>query len=145
MRNRETKRRRDEGTERRRDGEAADAGEDGRGMIAARRRQPVPTEFQSMLTKADILARREEILAIARKHGASDVRIFGSIARGDASEQSDLDLLVKFEPDRSLMDYGMLIEDLRGLLGFNVDVVSEGALRPGDHFRDEVLREAVPL
>lgn len=98
-----------------------------------------------MLTKADILARREEILAIARKHGASDVRIFGSIARGDASEQSDLDLLVKFEPDRSLMDYGMLIEDLRGLLGFNVDVVSEGALRPGDHFRDEVLREAVPL
>jgi predicted nucleotidyltransferase len=112
-------------------------------MIAARRRQPVPTEFQSMLTKADILARREEILAIARKHGASDVRIFGSIARGDASEQSDLDLLVKFEPDRSLFDHGGLLMELRELLGDRVDVVEEGQLT--GRFGVKVRQEAVPL
>jgi predicted nucleotidyltransferase len=98
-----------------------------------------------MITKDDILNRRDEIIAIAQRNGASNVRIFGSVARGDTTETSDLDLIVRFEPGRSLMDYGMLIEDLQELLGVKVDVVSEGALRDHDRFGDRVLREAVPL
>ena len=72
---------------------------------------------------------------------ASSSAVF--IARGDTTATSDLDLLVRFEPGRSLMDYGMLIEELQELLGVKVDVVSEGALRDG--FADRVLKEAVSL
>ena len=98
-----------------------------------------------MIRRADILGRRGDIIALAARHGASDVRIFGSVARDDTTEASDLDLLVRFEPGRSLMDHGMLIEELEDLLGVKVDVVSEGALRQHDRFRREVLREAAPL
>jgi len=96
-----------------------------------------------MITKADILKRREEIIAVAQRNGASNVRIFGSVARGDTTAQSDLDLIVRFEPNRSLMDHAMLIEELQELLGVKVDVVSEGDLR--DRFQNRVLKEAVPL
>ena len=96
-----------------------------------------------MLTRDQILKRREEIIAIAKRNGATDVRIFGSVARGDTTDTSDLDLVVRFEPGRSLMDHGMLIEELQDLLGVKVDVVSEGALR--DRFAIRVLKEAVPL
>jgi predicted nucleotidyltransferase len=98
-----------------------------------------------MITKADITARRDEILAIARRNGASNVRIFGSVARGEAAETSDLDLLVRFDPDRDLMDHGMLIEELQELLGVKVDVVSQGALTPRDRFGVVLAREAIPL
>src|SRR4051794_22082792 len=98
-----------------------------------------------MITKADIHKRREEIASVAARHGAHDVRIFGSVARGDATEESDLDLLVRFEPDRSLMDHGMLVEELQNLLGVRVDVVSEGALSQPDRFSDRLAREVVPL
>lgn len=98
-----------------------------------------------MITKDDIRNRRDEIASLAARHGASNVRIFGSVARGDATEVSDLDLLVRFEPDRSLMDHGMLIEELQELLGVKVDVVSEGALSPSDGFSRRVAGEAVPL
>jgi predicted nucleotidyltransferase len=98
-----------------------------------------------MITRADILSRRDEILAVAARNGASHVRIFGSIARGDARGASDLDLLVRFEPGRSLMDHGMLVEELQQLLDVKVDVVSEGALREHDRFRDEGINEAIPL
>ncbi len=98
-----------------------------------------------MLTRADIFHRRADILALAARHGASHVRIFGSVARGDARETSDLDLLVRFEPDRSLIDHGLLIEELQDLLHVSVDVVSEGALHADDRFGREVLREAVAL
>ncbi|HZL36032.1 MAG TPA: nucleotidyltransferase family protein [Tepidisphaeraceae bacterium] len=98
-----------------------------------------------MITKEDIRNRREAITSLAACHGAYDVRIFGSVARGDATETSDLDLLVRFEPDRSLMDHGMLIEELQNLLGVRVDVVSEGALSPQDPFGNRLAREAVPL
>jgi predicted nucleotidyltransferase len=98
-----------------------------------------------MISKADILKRRGEIIAVAARNGASDVRVFGSVARGDATEASDLDLLVRFEPGRSLMDHGMLVEELQDLLRIRVDVVSEGALRGDDRFGREVLKEAVPL
>ncbi len=98
-----------------------------------------------MITKEDIRSRREEIASLAARHGAYDVRIFGSVARGDATEESDLDLLVRFEPDRSLMDHGMLVEELQTLLGLRVDVVSEGALSTQDRFSDRLAGEAVPL
>jgi predicted nucleotidyltransferase len=98
-----------------------------------------------VVTKADLIARREEIVAVARRNGASNVRIFGSVARGDATAASDLDLVVRFDPDRSLMDHGMLIEELQDLLGVRVDVVSEAALTPRDRFTHRLAQEAVPL
>jgi uncharacterized protein len=98
-----------------------------------------------MPTCAEILSRRDEILAVAARNGASDVRIFGSVARGDAGATSDLDLLVRFKPDSSLMDHGMLVEELQKLLDVKVDIVSENALKPHDRFRGEILKEAVPL
>jgi uncharacterized protein len=96
-----------------------------------------------MITKDFILKHREQIIATAKHYGASDVRIFGSVARGDADETSDLDLLVRFDPDRSLFDQGGLLMDLRELLGIKVDVVSEGALT--GRFGQIVRREALPL
>jgi len=88
-------------------------------------------------------AKREEILRIAAQHGARNVRIFGSVARGQAGPNSDVDVLVDLEPGRSLLDLGGLLMDLRDLLGCNVDVVTEKGLR--ERIRDRVLREAVPL
>jgi hypothetical protein len=96
-----------------------------------------------MINKEDIRKRRDEIRRVAADYGAYDVRIFGSVARGDAKEDSDLDLLVRFEPGRSLLDHGGLLMDLRELLGIKVDVISEGAL--SGRFGDIVRREAVPL
>ncbi len=96
-----------------------------------------------MLSKAKILQHRETILIIAKRYGASDVRIFGSVARGDTIETSDVDFLVHFEPGRSLFDQGGLLMDLRELLGIKVDVVSEGALT--GRFGQIVTQEAVPL
>jgi predicted nucleotidyltransferase len=87
--------------------------------------------------------RREEILRIARRHGARNVRLFGSLARDEPSEGSDVDLLVEMEPGRSLLDHTALIQDLEELVGRPVDVVSEKALHW--YVRDRVLREAVPL
>ncbi|HLC21443.1 MAG TPA: nucleotidyltransferase family protein [Candidatus Methylomirabilis sp.] len=87
--------------------------------------------------------KREEILRIAAQHGARNVRIFGSVARGEAKLDSDVDVLVDLAPGRSLLDLGGLLMDLRDLLGCNVDVVTEKGLR--ERIRDRVLREAVPL
>lgn len=86
---------------------------------------------------------REEILRIAAKHGARNVRIFGSMARGEADEASDIDMLVHLDVGRSLFDLGGLLMDLQELLGRKVDVVTEKGLRA--RIRDRVLREAVPL
>lgn len=96
-----------------------------------------------MITRETLIQNREAILEIARRNGARDVRVFGSVARGDAAEASDIDLLVRFEPGTSLMDHGMLIEELQDLLGVNVDVVSENGIR--GHFRSRIMREAVEL
>lgn len=85
--------------------------------------------------------RRADIVQLARQHGAHDVRIFGSVARGDAGPESDVDVLVKFDRGRSLLDLVAIQQDLAEMLGCNVDVVSEGALKPGDR----ILREAVSL
>jgi len=87
--------------------------------------------------------KREEILHLAARHGARNVRIFGSVARGEARPDSDVDVLVDLEPGRSLFDLGGLLMDLQDLLGCRVDVVTEQGLRP--RIRERVLREAVPL
>src|SRR4029079_2963766 len=86
-----------------------------------------------------IRTNREAILQAARRRGASNVRVFGSVARGDAQEQSDIDLLVDLEPGRSLLDLGALLMDLRDLLQLPVDVVTEQGLKA--RIRERVLRE----
>jgi hypothetical protein len=96
-----------------------------------------------MITKEAIHGKREAILEIARRYGAHDVRIFGSVARGDATEDSDLDIIVRFDPGRSLLDHGGLIMDLRELLGVKVDVIDEDGMR--ERFRRHALKEAIPL
>jgi predicted nucleotidyltransferase len=88
-------------------------------------------------------ARRDEILRIAAKHGASDVRVFGSVARGEAGPESDLDVLVRLEPGRSLLDLCALGDELEDALGCRVDVVTEAAISP--YLRDRILAEAVAL
>jgi len=85
----------------------------------------------------------EAILGIAGAHGAHDVRVFGSRARGDARPDSDLDLLVRFEEGRSLVDLVSMKLALEDLLGIHVDVVSERGL--SRYIRDRVLAEAKPL
>jgi uncharacterized protein len=87
--------------------------------------------------------KREAILEIAARHGASNVRVFGSVARGEAGSDSDIDFLVDLEPGRSLLDHAALLVDLEDLLGCDVDVVTEWGLRP--RMRTDVLREAVRL
>ena len=87
--------------------------------------------------------RRDDILSIAARHGARNVRVFGSVARGDAGPESDVDILVDMEPGRSLFDLGGLLYDLQTLLGVEVDVVTEKGLRP--RIRAQVLQEAIPL
>ena len=91
----------------------------------------------------ELKKKRDEILRIAEKHGASNIRVFGSIARGDADEISDVDFLVEMEPGRSLFDLGGLLMDLQELLGCNVDVVTEKGLK--ERIKDKVLKEAVTL
>lgn len=96
-----------------------------------------------MRTEALVQAKRKEILEIARRHGAVDVRIFGSAARGEARSDSDVDLLVKPGPKTSAWFPAGLILDLEDLLGRKVDVLTEGALHW--YIRDRILAEAVPL
>lgn len=82
-------------------------------------------------------------MRIATKRGASNVRDFGSVARGEADCKSDIDLLVDLEPGRSLFDLGGLLMDLQELLGHKEDVVTERGLRK--RIREHVLKEAIPL
>lgn len=86
---------------------------------------------------------RDEILALAAKHGARHVRLFGSRARGEAGPDSDVDLLVELAEDRDLFDLGALLMELQDLLNCRVETVTEEALHP--QLRERILREAVPL
>jgi hypothetical protein len=86
---------------------------------------------------------RNKILQLARLHGATRVRVFGSVARGEADSKSDIDFLVQMKPGRTLLDMGGLLMDLQRILGRPVDVVTEKGLK--DRIRERVLREAVPL
>jgi predicted nucleotidyltransferase len=86
---------------------------------------------------------KEQILAIAAKYGAYNIRIFGSVARGTADDKSDVDFLVELQEGRSLLDLGGLLMDLQKLLERSVYVITPAGLRP--RIRDRVLREAVPI
>jgi predicted nucleotidyltransferase len=87
--------------------------------------------------------RRNEILRIASAHGAQDVRVFGSVARGESVQGSDLDFLVRLEPGYSLLDLIAIKQDLEDLLSCEVDVITEAALSP--YIREQVLQEATML
>jgi predicted nucleotidyltransferase len=87
--------------------------------------------------------RRDEIMRLTKRRGAKDVRVFGSVARDEANENSDLDLLVSWEPGRSLLDHAGLVQDLQELLGVKVHVGTEQSLHW--YVRDRILREATPL
>lgn len=90
-----------------------------------------------------IAAKKDDILRIAAKHGARNIRVFGSVARGEATSDSDVDFLVDMEPGRTLLDLGGLLMELRDLLGTEVDVVTEHGLKP--RMREHVLKDAQHL
>ena len=95
------------------------------------------------MTLRGLAERRTEILRLAERYRAGKVCVFGSVARGDNTQVSDVDLLVTPQPGCSLFDLGGLLEDLQELLGCPVDLVTEDGLKP--RLRERVLREAVPL
>ncbi|MHB9038056.1 MAG: nucleotidyltransferase family protein [Armatimonadota bacterium] len=88
-------------------------------------------------------SKRDQILRIAAEHGAHNVRVFGSVARGDADDNSDVDFLVEFEPGTSLLKHASLIVALEDLLGRRVDVAPEKALK--ERMRARIVSEAVPI
>lgn len=90
-----------------------------------------------------IKSKRDEILRLSTVHGAKNVRIFGSVARNEAGEESDIDFLVDLEPGRSLLDLGGLLVDLEQLLTRKVDIVTERGLHW--YLRDKIINEARPL
>jgi uncharacterized protein len=95
------------------------------------------------MSSAIVQRYREQILSLAARHGAGNVRVFGSLARGEGAESSDLDLLVTLGKGRSLLDLVGLKQDLEDLVRRPVDVVTEQALSP--YLREQVLSEAIPL
>ncbi len=96
-----------------------------------------------MKLEKSLRLKRNDILLLASRHGAKDVRIFGSAARGEAGPESDVDFLVKMEDGRSLLDLSALVADLQDILGRKVDVVSEDGLYW--LLRRKILKEAKPL
>jgi len=96
-----------------------------------------------MVDKRILGERREAILALAERYGVYDVRVFGSVARGDMDQKSDVDFLVKVRPGRSLFDLGGFLMDVQDLLGCKVDVLTDDGLKP--RLRERVLREAVEV
>ena len=96
------------------------------------------------MTTLDLLkTKREDILRLAALRGARNLRVFGSVARGEEDSASDVDFIVDMEPGKSLLDLGGLLMDLQELLGRSVDIVTEQGLKA--RLRDRVLQEAVPL
>ena len=93
-------------------------------------------------TIEELRARRREIWAIATRHGVRSLLVFGSVARDEARSDSDVDLLVELEPDRTVLDLSRLILDLMEVLGRSVHVVE---IDRASRFRDKMLAEAVPL
>jgi uncharacterized protein len=100
-------------------------------------------EVEAVNMREFLESKRDEILRIAESHGARNVRIFGSVVRGEAGDSSDVDFLVDFEPGTSLLQHGAMIVELEDLLGRKVDVAPEKTLK--ERIRGRVLREAIPL
>ncbi|GAB4528088.1 MAG: nucleotidyltransferase family protein [Anaerolineae bacterium] len=88
-------------------------------------------------------ARRDEILALAERYGAYNVRVFGSVARGDATPDSDVDLLVNFRKGTSLFELSGFWQDLQDLIGYEVNILSEGGLKT--RFRNHIESDMLPL
>jgi hypothetical protein len=100
--------------------------------------------MSAAMTALELLTlHREAILALAVQHGARDVRVFGSVARGEEGARSDIDLLIRLDPGRTLLDLTGLSQGLEDLLGCKVDVVTEGGLY--HRLRDRILAEARPV
>jgi predicted nucleotidyltransferase len=95
------------------------------------------------MTLAELKTKRTAVLTIARRYGAREVQVFGSVVRGEADAASDVDFLVDLEPGRSVMDLGGLLMDLQDYLQCRVDVMTPAMLKP--RIRERVLREAKPL
>jgi len=93
--------------------------------------------------RTELGLKRDIIVRTVEGHGGRDVRIFGSVARGSADEGSDIDLLIRLDPGRSLLDLIAMKQDLEDLLGREVDVVTEAAISP--YIRERVLAEALSL
>jgi predicted nucleotidyltransferase len=87
--------------------------------------------------------KRDDILRIATQYGASNVRVFGSVARGEAGPESDIDVLVHLEPGRSLLDIVAIKQELEELLGHKVDVLTEASISP--YLRERILTDAIRL
>jgi len=96
-----------------------------------------------MISDAELRNKRNDIIKVAANHGARNLRVFGSVARGETTPASDLDLLINLDPGRTLLDLIAVKQDLEDLLGCAVDVVTEDAVSP--HIRDQVLKDAVSL
>ena len=99
----------------------------------------------NMCMMDEIRAKRDEIYAIARKHKAEKLWVFGSCARKEEQPDSDVDFLVKFAPEVSFMDYDLIERGISELLGRGVDVVSSSVLPNAPRFADRVCREAVAI
>lgn len=95
------------------------------------------------MTLKELTERKEELLTVARAHGARSVRVFGSVARGSAGPESDVDFLVELEPGRNLLDLMALIREWGSLLGRRADVTTPAALHP--LLARSILAEARPL
>jgi predicted nucleotidyltransferase len=96
-----------------------------------------------MVDLALVRLNRDAILALAERHGARDVRIFGSVVRGEAGPESDIDFLVELAPGRTLLDWSAFWQELQILLGRPVDVATEKSLKP--EIRAQAIKEALPL
>ncbi len=90
-----------------------------------------------------LLEKRDKIHEIAARYGARNMRVFGSVVRGEDRPDSDVDLLVEFEPGRGLLNHAALVEELEGFLGCKVDIVSQNGLKP--RIREQVVNEAMAL
>jgi hypothetical protein len=99
--------------------------------------------IKQAMTLDDLRARRDEILRLAEQHGASNVRVFGSVARGDARPDSDVDIVVEFPARKSIFDLVGLWLDITELIGVDVSLLTDEALE--GEFKTNVERDAVPL
>ena len=95
------------------------------------------------MTLREVTERRERILEVAGRYPVSDLRVFGSVVRGDAHAGSDVDFLIKTKPGCSLLHLGGMLQDLQDLLGCPIDLVTEDGLKP--RLRDRILVEAIAL
>lgn len=104
---------------------------------------PVEERGSKMTTAGMLKAKRDEILRLAARHGASNVRVFGSVARGEAGARSDVDLLVEMEQGRSLLDLIELNQELETFLERKVDILTDEGLSP--YLEQRIHAEAIPL